>query len=142
MAKKSNITLKVILGLIVVVAAIVAALFGINRSLKIHAERVKKIDDPNYFISAWDRALVAIDNAGNEIFIYTSEGDSAALKRFDDIQSNLLLNLDTLRNLAGTNLVQKKLVDSLAILTDRRLELYLVRSYTVIDNSDMNEFDD
>lgn len=142
MAKKSNITLKVILGLIVVVAAIVAALFGINRSLKIHAERVKKIDDPNYFISAWDRALVAIDNAGNEIFIYTSEGDSAALKRFDNIQSNLLLNLDTLRNLAGTNLVQKKLVDSLAILTDRRLELYLVRSYTVIDNSDMNEFDE
>lgn len=141
MVRKSYITLKVVAGLLFVFAAISASLYIINTSLKVHSNLINKIDDPNTFINSWDKVLKGLDKAGNEIYSYSLNNDSSALKRFDQQQTLLNLSLDTLKRITATNKGRKPLVDSLAKLTDKRLELFAVRSYTVIENMEMKAFD-
>ncbi|UPT65670.1 MAG: hypothetical protein M0D57_14175 [Sphingobacteriales bacterium JAD_PAG50586_3] len=140
--KRSYITLKVIAGLLLLMSAIAFSLYLINKQLKEHSGLVNKINDPNIFIDTWDRVLFKLDNAGETIYRYNTTGDSTAFVEFDAERKGIYIVIDSLGQLANANAERKILVDSLYSLVDKRLELYVIRAYTINENTNMAAFDE
>jgi hypothetical protein len=140
--KRSYITLKVIAGLLLLMSAIAFSLYLINTQLKEHSGLVNKINDPNVFIQTWDRVLFKLDDAGETINKYSTTGDSTAFVEFDADRKSIYVIIDSLSLLANANPGRKTFVDSLYSLIDKRLELYVIRAYSVDENTNMAAFDE
>lgn len=123
-------------------SAIAFSLYIINKQLKEHSGLVNKINDPNVFIQTWDRALGKLDIAGETINRYGTTSDSSAFADFDVDRNDIYVVIDSLQLLAKNNPARKKLVDSLYLLVDKRLELYVIRAYSINENTDMAAFDE
>lgn len=122
-------------------AAIAFSLFLITESLKEHTVAVKRINAPNKFIDTWDEALHKVELAGETINIYNIKGDSLALNKFDAAKIDINQQIKLLYTLADTSNRRAAYVDSLYDIIDKRLELYIIRAYTVDANKDMASFD-
>lgn len=140
--KRSYITLKVVAGLLLLMAAIAFSLYLINKQLKEHSGLVNKINDPNIFIETWDRVLFKLDVAGETINKYSTTGDSTAFVEFDADRKEIYTVIDSLTLLAKTSPARKTFVDSLYNLVDKRLELYVIRAYSIDENINMAAFDE
>lgn len=123
-------------------SAIAFSLYLINTQLKEHSGLVNKINDPNVFIQTWDRVLFKLDDAGETINKYSTTGDSTAFVEFDADRKSIYVIIDSLSLLANANPGQKTFVDSLYSLIDKRLELYVIRAYSVDENTNMAAFDE
>lgn len=123
-------------------SAIAFSLYLINTQLKEHSGLVNKINDPNVFIQTWDRVLFKLDDAGETINKYSTTGDSTAFVEFDADRKSIYVIIDSLSLLANANPGRKTFVDSLYSLIDKRLELYVIRAYSVDENTNMAAFDE
>lgn len=141
MVKIRHTSFKVVGGMFFMLAAIAFSLFLITESLKEHTVAVKRINAPNKFIDTWDEALHKVELAGETINTYNIKGDSLALNKFDAAKIDINQQIKLLYTLADTSNRRAAYVDSLYDIIDKRLELYIIRAYTVDANKDMASFD-
>lgn len=133
-----TITAKAFAGFLFLAIVFGAGLFFIYRTLDDLDPAVQAIREPNSTIRIWRETNNNSNNAITFMRRYLLTGDTTMLVSFQNARERIDEQLDSLRQLAGTDSMRVRRADTLQILLDRKLEESTLGAVASAENSEMS----